>query len=268
LYDVIHFHSGKSLLMHASDLPKFKRLGTKMVMTYWGSEARLYSVADRRNPYFRLMGFDPGNEKYVRLGMERMAGFIPVATVPDLELKEYVTPYFDRVEVVPVVVRTKDVVPRFAEEREEPLIVHAPSRRSVKGTRFVLDAMEELQRRRVRHRFQLVEQVSNDRAKDALASADIVVDQLLLGICGMSGLEAMALGKPVVTYLREDLREMYGEDFPVVPATKESLATVLEDLLSDPARRRDLGVAGRRYVEQHRSPEVVGMKLLELYRSI
>lgn len=267
-YDVLHFHGGRSILMGASDLPKFRRLGSKMLMTYWGTDARLYSMADARNPYFDLMDFDPKSESAVRMGMERMGRFMPLATVPDMELREHVAEFFARVEVVPVIVQTKGVVPRFPEEHDEPLIVHAPSRRNVKGTRFVLEAIEELRRRRVRHRFRLVERVSNVEAKEVLATADVVVDQLLLGICGLSGLEAMALGKPVVTYLREDLRGMYGDDFPAIPATKETLADVLEELLSDLPRRRELGIAGRRYVERYRSPEVVGAKLLELYATL
>jgi glycosyltransferase involved in cell wall biosynthesis len=78
----------------------------------------------------------------------------------------------------------------------------------------------------------------------------------------------MALGKPVVTYLREDLKGMYPDGFPAVHATKDTLADVLEGLLGDFSRRRELGMAGRRYVERHHSPEVLGARLLELYGSL
>jgi glycosyltransferase involved in cell wall biosynthesis len=103
--------------------------------------------------------------------------------------------------------------------------------------------------------------------KDVLSEADVLVDQLLLGICGMAGLETMALGKPVITYLREDLQGMYPDGFPAVHATKETLVDVLEELLSDLPRRIELGIAGRTYVERHHSPEALGAKLLDLYAS-
>ena len=255
-------------LGEAADLRLYRVARKTMLMTYWGSDARLYSVADSLNPYFRLMGDDPSSEPTRRRRMQQMARYLPVATVPDIELKGHVEQYFDRVEVVPVVVRTKDVIPTYVEEEPEPLVVHAPSKRNVKGTQYVLDAMDELQKRNVPFRFQLVENTSNERVQEVLAGADVVVDQLLLGICGMPGLEAMALGKPVVTYLREDLQGMYPYGFPAVGATKETLPDVLEGLLCDFPRRRELGMAGRRYVELHHSPEVLGAQLLDLYRSL
>jgi glycosyltransferase involved in cell wall biosynthesis len=61
---------------------------------------------------------------------------------------------------------------------------------------------------------------------------------------------------------------MYPDGFPAVHATKETLADVLEELLSDFPRRSELGMAGRTYVERHHSPEVLGAKLLDLYASL
>ena len=273
-YDVLHFHGGATIMKgaldldEANDLALYRILRKTMLMTYWGSDARLYSVADSRNPYYRLMGDDPAAEAGRRRRMQQMARFLRVATVPDIELREHVEPYFERVEVVPVVVRTKDVFPTYVEDDPEPLVVHAPSKRNIKGTQFVLEALDELRKRKVPFRFQLVENTSNERVQEILARADVLVDQLLLGICGMPGLDAMALGKPVVTYLREDLQGMYPDGFPAVPVTKDTLADVLEGLLRDFPRRRELGIAGRRYVERHHSPEVLGAKLLDLYGSI
>jgi len=267
-YDVLHFHGGKTIMNDSSDLRGYRLAHKTLVMTYWGSDARLYSIAASRNPYYRLMGDDPAAERVRRERMRQMARSFPVATVPDDELREHVERYFDRVEVVPVGLRSKDVTPTLVGETPEPLVVHAPSRRDFKGTRFVLEAIETLRKRRVRFRFELVEGVSNERVREALARADVVVDQLLLGICGMGGLEAMAFGKPVVTYLREDLLGTYPAGFPAVPATKETLPDVVEDLLADLPRRLELGVAGRAYVERHHSPEVLGAKLLDLYGSL
>jgi glycosyltransferase involved in cell wall biosynthesis len=267
-YDVVHFHCGLTLMRDEADVRILRLAGRKMLMTYWGSDARLYSVADERNRYYRLMGEDPSSEARRRERMQRIGRRIRVATVPDIELREHVAPYFDRVEVVPVIVRTKDVIPAYVQGASHPLVVHAPSKRHMKGTEYVLDAVTELRRRGVPFRFQLVENTSNERVKEVLAEADVLVDQLLLGICGMAGLEAMALGKPVITYLREDLQGMYPDGFPAVHATRGTLADVLEELLTDFPRRSELGVAGRTYVERHHSPEVLGAKLLDLYGSL
>jgi glycosyltransferase involved in cell wall biosynthesis len=42
----------------------------------------------------------------------------------------------------------------------------------------------------------------------------------------------------------------------------------LRELIHDPARRRELGLAGRRYVENHHSLEAVGEMLDGIYRSL
>ena len=59
----------------------------------------------------------------------------------------------------------------------------------------------------------------------------------------MFALESMALGKPVVTYLKPDVvdrsAEGYGIRLPVVPATKETLVEALRPLVESP------GSAGR-----------------------
>lgn len=267
-YEVLHFHGGKTIMRDASDLRGYRLARKTMIMTYWGSDARFYSLANDRNPYYHLMGDDPESERPRRERMQHMARYFDVATVPDIELREHVERYFDRVEVVPVSLRTKDISPRFVEETDRPLVVHAPSRRDFKGTEFVLDAVRELRARGMRFGFHLVENASNELARRSLSRADIVVDQLLLGICGMAGLEAMGYGKPVVTYVREDLRGMYAGEFPAVPATKETLTETLADLLEDFPRRRRLGIEGRRYVERHHRPDVVGKKLMDLYATL
>ena len=84
--------------------------------------------------------------------------------------------------------------------RPRPLVVHAPSNREKKGTRCVIEACAELP-----VELDIVEGVPHDVARERYARADIVVDQLNAGWHGVFALEAMALGKPVVTYLKPDV---------------------------------------------------------------
>ncbi len=126
-----------------------------------------------------------------------------------------------------------------------PLVVHAPSNREKKGTRFVIEACEQLP-----VELDIVEGVPHDVARERYARADIVVDQLNAGWHGVFALESMALGKPVVTYLKPDVVERsaagYGIRLPVVPATAETLVDALRPLVEQPAlRRRDRGTEPR-----------------------
>ena len=64
----------------------------------------------------------------------------------------------------------------------------------------------------------------------------------------------MALGKPVVTYLRDDAVERsaagLGVRCPIVSATTENLVEKLRPLVESPELRRRIGAEGRAYVEQ------------------
>ena len=68
---------------------------------------------------------------------------------------------------------------------------------------------------------------------------------------GVFALEAMALGKPVVAYISDEIRKTFPEELPIVSATIDSLTGVLETLITDGKKRRELGMAGRRYVEDY-----------------
>jgi hypothetical protein len=79
----------------------------------------------------------------------------------------------------------------------------------------------------------------------------------------------MALGKPVVTFLRPEAVERtereLGTRVPVVSATKETLRERLEPLVASAAERRRVGAESRAYVEQVHDLERVADRLLALY---
>jgi glycosyltransferase involved in cell wall biosynthesis len=115
----------------------------------------------------------------------------------------------------------------------------------------------------------LVEGVPHTEARERYRRADVVVDQLNAGWYGLFAIEAMALGKPVVSFLHDDARlrtrEAFGLDVPIVQATKETLTDALRPLVDAPAERRRLGTAGRAYVERVHDVDVLADRLLEIY---
>ncbi len=84
----------------------------------------------------------------------------------------------------------------------------------------------------------------------ALADADIVVDQLLLGLYGVLACEGMALGRVVVSHVGESLRSRVPADVPIVETDPDELGKTLERILDDRAWARDLAAAGPAFVEQ------------------
>jgi glycosyltransferase involved in cell wall biosynthesis len=118
----------------------------------------------------------------------------------------------------------------------------------------------------------IVEGVPHEEARDRYRRADIVVDQLNAGWHGVFALESMALGKPVVTYLKPDVVEKsaagYGIRLPIVSATADTLADALRPLIESPALRREVGAASRAYVEQVHDIDRIADRLIDVYRSL
>lgn len=96
-----------------------------------------------------------------------------------------------------------DWVPVASTPGPTPIVIHAPSHRGAKGTAHILEAVDRLKAEGVAFEFVLVEKLSNTEARKLYERADLVVDQLLAGWYGGFAVEAMALGKPVICYLRD-----------------------------------------------------------------
>ena len=175
--------------------------------------------------------------------------WVPEAVVvpPGLDLSEY--------EPVPPV------------ERDRPLVVHAPSNLEKKGTRYVVEACEQLS-----VDLDVVHGVPHEEAVDRFKRADIVVDQMHYIWHGVFAIESMAYGKPVVTSLDEtavrQTEAAFGVTVPVVSATPETLVERLRPLVESFDERRRLGEAGRAYVEQVHDIDKLADRLIEVYDSL
>jgi type III pantothenate kinase len=87
-----------------------------------------------------------------------------------------------------------------------------------------------------------------------IAAADVVVCASDFESYGMVNLEAMACARPVVSTRRGGPSETVIDGvtgFLVDPRDDAALAARTLDLLRDPARRAQMGAAGRQHVEAH-----------------
>jgi glycosyltransferase involved in cell wall biosynthesis len=189
------------------------------------------------------------------------AGFVPLAAPG---MVQYVLPeYQPRLRVVDRAVVLDDYRIRARTSGAPPVIAHAPSRLHLKGTDAVLAAVEAL-RRTETFEFDLVHGVPRREALERVARADIFVDQLILGDYGMASIEAMALGVPVVCYVKPRLVEAYGKP-PIENATPATVADALARLLRDPSRRQELAARGVQYVRERHDAANRAIRLLSLY---
>ena len=238
--DVFHFYFGLTLIPKSLQFPLLRLLRKKSVFHYLGSDIRGKSREE--------LAFGK------RADAEIVGSYDAIRWVPEAH-------------VIPPGLDLREFTPVPPSDNARPLVVHAPSNREKKGTRYVIEACERLD-----VELDIVEGVPHEEARARYARADIVVDQLTAGWHGVFALESMALGKPVVTHLKPDVVERSAEGFgirlPIVPATKETLVEALRPLVEQPALRREVGAAGRAYVEQVHDIDRVADHLLDLYLSL
>jgi glycosyltransferase involved in cell wall biosynthesis len=233
--DVFHFYFG--LVPKSLQFPLLRAARKRCVMHFLGSDIR---------------GKPPAELAWARQAGARIVGsYDAIRWVPDAE-------------VVPPGIDLRDYDPQPPTDRERPIVVHAPSSRRRKGTQHVIAACAELP-----VDLRIVEGLHHDEARKLYEEADIVVDQLNAGWYGLFAIEAMALGKPVVTFLHEEAiartEDAFGTTVPIVSATAETLTAHLRPLVEDGDYRRRVSVASREYVERVHDADQVADRLLDIY---
>lgn len=269
-YDVFHFHYGETFFPDRSDLPILKQRGKKMIMQHRGSDVRMLSVARSfNNPYVQIKRGESRKEAKIAAKLQELSSYIDEAIVADYELYEYVKPFYKKVHLVRQIVDLQKFTPAYpSPNKEVPLIIHAPTSMNVKGTDAVLRAVEQLSYRNIPFTFKLIEKLEHEQALQIYRKADIIIDQLLIGSFGIFSLEAMALGKPVICYIRAGLERKYPAGLPVVNANPQTIYDQLRNLIARPDLRHHLGKQGRRYVEQHYHSRLIAQKLAAIYRGL
>lgn len=285
-YDLYNFGFGSSLWhfpdrgLYLMDLPFYDRRAKK-VMTYQGCDARQkYPTMKRRereaeNPIAacfeencyggmcnsgrkdleRRKSIDKAakysdhlfavNPDLVRFLPAEKSSFLPYAISDFHDLPEHDGRFFDG-----------DVAH----------IVHAPTQREAKGSRFILAALEALRDEfGAKLRVTLVEDMARKEALSIIATADLLIDQAVVGWYGGAAVEAMKMGVPVACYINEnDLDfvppEMAAE-LPFLRITPFDIKDPVREFLSNRDLAPDLAPKGLDYVMRWHDPADVAKRV-------
>ena len=158
--------------------------------------------------------------------------------------------------------------PLYESGNSVPVIVHAPNHRHVKGTDHLLAACDRLREAGYLFELQLIERVPRNQVMELYRSADICIEEFLMGSGGLTGMEFLALGKTVATYLNEDQLKDPAFDEPIININPNNVDNVLKAVISVPALRLRLGRAGRKTAEQFLSYQATGEVWDRIYRHL
>lgn len=165
-----------------------------------------------------------------------------------------------------VVIDTDNIDPVYPEPKPDEKInlLHVPNHPHFKGTRYVTEAVERISAT-ANVQFTFASGISNSEVMQLMRDADIVIDQLIGGYFGVTALEAMALGKPVIVYIGDWDRVVNSAECPIINANPDTISEVLSALLAEPDRLGEIGKRSRRYVEQNYSVAALVGRLRKLY---
>ena len=224
--------------------------GVRVGLVFHGSEVRdprrharsheFSPFRDASDPYVRRL--QEVADRTLAL-VEKFDGPTFVSTPDQLE-------YVSGARWLPVVLDLDDwPLRRPFEEGRVPLVVHAPSNPVLKGTATIEEQLEPLVAAgRIRY-----ERVSGLQPQDAaalVARADIVIDQVLLGLYGVLACEGLAGGAVVLGLVGDAIRERVEGEIPILETTPLTVADRVEEVLSDLPAHREAAATRRAFVER------------------
>jgi glycosyltransferase involved in cell wall biosynthesis len=114
--------------------------------------------------------------------------------------------------------------------------------------------------------------VSDERIVELYAEAELAIVPSLYEGFSLPAIEAMAAGVPVVATTGGAIPEVVGSDGTtaalVPPADAGALASMISELLDDPARRGSIGLAGRARAVERYSWTATARETVEQYREV
>jgi hypothetical protein len=261
-HDVFFFLWARQSLLHQNqDYPILKQLGKKIILYFVGSDVRAipaykqwYQTARKYLDQLPFNSEPIGNPLYAIRAAEMFSDLI--FSVPDQSVVG-VRPYMHAFVPMNLSSYTFNVP-----ARNVPLVVHAPSRGWLKGTKYIMKALEDLQAEGVSFDIRLLQDIPNQKVIDAFVDADVVIDELFFPLYGKTTLEAMACGCAVANGDNEEY-EPFPPNRPICQIYPENIRNQLRHLLTNKALRIRLAHEGRNYVEKYHDHITVAQQIIQ-----
>lgn len=153
-----------------------------------------------------------------------------------------------------------------SERRSLLQVAHIPSRSWLKGSEQIVPVLERLDAKGVvESRF--LESVPRNEMPVALGSADLLVEQITMGIYGTTSLEAIGAGcipiAHIDTRFRTYIEKTTGIKCPIVEAQADTLEETIATLARDKHRRESILEENKRYLALVHDGELSARALYE-----
>ena len=226
----------------------------------YGADAYVYSkVHDKNWLYGMLLDYPAASkrqkqiEKRVGFYVKKSNFFFPGQMLFDgIGRSDWITPSTLCVGELPERRKKKTV-------RRQLVVTHAPNHREVKGTKFILNAVDQLISEGVAIELKLLERKSNHEILRVLAEdSDVHIDQLFFDGYAMNALEAMSIGVPTIGNFSGPVREFFDRwsftsECPMIIANENTLLEVLRNLCDNDDYLEAVSLKSAAYVRKYHS---------------
>jgi glycosyltransferase involved in cell wall biosynthesis len=207
-FDFYFLDGGLGFLRNGKIVEKLKKMNKKIAILYLGSDVRARGVL----PHIEGLADMIFTTEFDHTFIHPKAKYVPFPfNVAQFKKKELL-------------------------KNNKPTICHAPTKRYLKGTEYVLKAVNEL-KGQFDFDFLLIENKPHEEVlKIKEQKCDVIIDQLtdLGGFgYGMNSMEALSMGIPSITYINPEY-EKFLKIHPFINANKDNIKEVLMKILDTP----------------------------------
>jgi hypothetical protein len=270
--DIFHFHFGQTLYPDYRDLPELVKRNKKIIINFWGSDARapewiLYQQA-------KFLGYDPPkpffntiNQYTLLKHLNKYADVMLAASgVPrGMRLRGQIDATLWPLEEKEKILKSTD----FKKDPNKTYFVHAPTDNWKKGSRLILPVLERMQKKGLPIQVLYVHKLTLDEAKKIYALADYAVDQVGVGAVGLFGMEMMCWKIPVLTY-QIPLFSKIKNHPPVIDITADNFEEKVIECIENKANGnlQEQGESVREWVLNNEDINVTFGDYLEMYKCL
>jgi len=260
----IFLQAGWTLFTNQRDIRLLRLFGKKTVVIFTGCDSRIPEmVADFEwNPCSncpddckQTVGCNILRKKALIPALEHKFNYVisPVECA-GLIKRTYIPAYFPR-----IINKFEPHYPRI-QAGDKIKILHAPSNTHYKGTAYIRNAINDMQKENFNFEYLEVQGITNHELYNLIKNCHLVIDQMLVGYYGLLAVESMALGKPVVVYIRPDIWNEEETICPVINANPDTLSETLRQILLHPSQLEDKGRQSRAFVEKYHDAATIAMQ--------
>jgi glycosyltransferase involved in cell wall biosynthesis len=254
-----------------SDYKLLKEKGKKVIHVFVGDDARWYNGMKQEfesygkrpmeydDQYNLTFEFFKSTLRRIRMAEKYCDAVFSRLDQAQIELRPY--------HRWNMMVRPELFKNNFVQRKKRPVVVHAPSAALIKGTKYILKAVEEL-KTELDFDFQLIQNVPYEKAVKMYQECDILIDQLLCPGTGKLATEALASGKIVMSLMNyENYPQKNPSECPIIDVDPDTIKDKLRSIIQDYEFREEHAKKGRPYVEKYLDVKYFTAKVKKIMNS-